>query len=141
MTHNKKNLLFLILPVILVLIYSLTGNSIGIRLDFGEEALTVSTSDLDWELPYDQIRQLSLRELPEPGTMDSGIDKRNLRCGDWRNALYGSYAQCLDPRIGQCLEITLSDGGVFLLNYENEESTQELYQMFTELLESKGLDA
>lgn len=137
MTQNKKNLLFLILPVILVLIYSLTGNSIGIHLDFGEDALTVSAADLDWELSYGQIESISLSPLPEPGTMVEGMEKRSLRCGTWINEIYGSYTQCIDPRIDQCLTITLSDGSIFLLNYENQESTQALHKMFTDLLESK----
>ena len=52
------------------------------------------------------------------------------------NDSWGQYNLCIDPRIETCIAIETSNG-FFVLNYENEESTQQLYIMFSELLASK----
>ena len=137
MSPKQKNLSFALLLVAVVLFYTFSGNSIGIQLDFGEDALTVSASDRDWLLPYDQIESLSLSYLPDVGTMTEGIDKRTLQCGTWENESFGSYTLCVDPRIDACIVITNESGSVFVVNYENEDSTKQLHKMFAELLQSK----
>ena len=138
MSPKQKNISFALLLLAVVLFYTFSGNSIGIQLDFGEDALTVSASDRDWLLPYDQIESISLSPLPDVGTMEWGINKRTLRCGTWINEIYGSYTLCVDPRIDSCIVITLENDGIFVLNYENSDSTEQLHKMFTDLLHSKG---
>lgn len=135
---NKKHFIFPLLLVAAVLIYSLSGNSIGIQLDFGEDTLTVSAMDQDWPIPYNSIASLELVTLPDLGTMTEGTEKRTLQCGTWQNETWGEYSLCVDPRIIQGLVITQNDGSVFLLNYESDESTAALWEMFTELLENRA---
>lgn len=139
MTPNqKRNSAVLLLLAAAVLIYSLMGNSIGIHLDFGEDALNVSASDLDWSIPYSQISHMEIRDLPDVGSMTEGIDRKGLQCGIWHNALWDTYTLCISPRISRCIVLTMSDSSTFVFNYESEESTGSLYQMFAELLHSKG---
>lgn len=138
---NRKNGLLLLILVVGVLIYSLSGNSIGIHPDFGEESLTVSASDLDWVIPYDQIAAIELTELNDTGMMSEGVNKKNLQCGTWTNDLWGEYTLCVNPKLSQCIVLTQKNGSIFVLNYESDESTAALCDMFTELLESKHIPA
>lgn len=141
MTPKQKNAAFAVLILAVVLFYVFSGGSVGISLDFGETGLTLSASDQDWYIPYDQIETLELTELPDSGTCLQGTEKRRLCCGTWENEAWGKYTLCVDPRIDACIVVTLKDGGRYVLNYENADSTRELHQMFTALLESKGLPA
>lgn len=134
---SKYGWLVLLIPV-LVLLYVIAGGSIGISLDFGEDSLSVGAGDRDWMIPYVQIASLELQSLPEPGMALDATQKRTLCCGDFENDNWGRYTLCADPRISSCLVITLQSGEIFVLNYENADSTAQLHQMFTELLQSKG---
>lgn len=138
MTPNKKNGLLLFILVAAVLVYSFSGNSIGIALDFGDTALTVSAASRDWTLDYDQIASIALSDLPDVGTPADGTDQRKLQCGVWENETWGTYTLCVSPKISRCIVLTMHNGDIFVLNYESADSTASLYEMFAGLLQSKG---
>lgn len=138
MNSKQKNLALVILILALVLFYVFSGGSVGISLDFGENELTISASNYDWIIPYNQIESLELTGLPDPGTVIDGSEKRNLCCGTWKNNTFGEYTLCADPRIEACIVIRMKSGDVYVINYENSDSTEQLHQMFTELLRSKS---
>lgn len=137
MTAKHKNLIFVALLLAIMLFYIFSGGSVGISLDFGEDALTLSASEYDWVIPYEQVQSLELTALPHTGRMIEGSDKRTLRCGTWENETWGEYVLCIDPRIDSCIVVTMNSGEVYVLNYENSDSTGQLHKMFTELLQSK----
>jgi len=138
MNSKQKNLALIILILALVLFYVFSGGSVGISLDFGENELTISASNYDWGIPYGEIESLELTDLPELGTVVDGSEKRNLCCGIWQNEVFGEYTLCADPRIEKCIVIRMVSGGIYVVNYENMESTVQLHQMFTDLLRSKS---
>lgn len=133
-----RNMFLTLLIPVLILLYIFFGGSVGISLDFGENELTISASDYDWVIPYDEIESLELTDLPELGTVINGINNRTLCCGTWENETFGEYTLCADPRIETCIVIRMKSGGVYVLNYENSDSTKQLHQMFTDLLRSKS---
>ena len=138
MNSKQKNLALIVLILVLVLFYVFSGGSVGISLNFGENELTLSASDFDWFIPYDEIESLELTDFPEPGTVIDGSEKRTLCCGTWENETFGEYTLCADPRIGNCIVIRRESGDVYVMNYENSDSTGQLHQMFTDLLRSKA---
>ena len=137
MNSKQKNLVLVVLILALVLFYVFSGGSVGISLDFGEDALILSAADYDWHIPYSQIESLELTEFSDPGTLTDGIEKRTLCCGNWKNEIWGEYTLCADPRIESCIVIRMKSGDVYVLNYENGDSTGQLHRMFTDLLRSK----
>lgn len=137
MNSKQKNLIFIVLILVMVLFYIFSGGSVGISLDFGEEALTLSASNYDWHILYDQIESLELTDLPELGTIADGIEKHTLCCGTWENDTLGKYTLCADPRIDSCIVIRMKSSDIYVLNYESSDSTGQLHQMFTDLLRSK----
>lgn len=138
MNSKQKNLALVVLILVLVLFYIFSGGSVGISLDFGESELTLSASDYDWRIPYNQIDSLALTDLPELGTVIDGSETRTLCCGIWKNETYGEYTLCADPGIGKCIVIRMKTGDIYVINYENSDSTAQLHQMFTDLLRSKS---
>ena len=138
MTPKQKNLTFILLILAVMLFYIFSGGSIGTSLDFGEESLSLSASDYDWVIPYAQIQSLESAELPDVGTRVDGIEKRTLCCGTWKNESWNEYILCINPKLDSCIIVTMNSGDVYVLNYENSDSTDQLYNMFTDLLHSKG---
>lgn len=138
MTTKQKNLTLIILILAMVLFYIFSGGSVGISPDFGEDSLILSASDYDWTIPYDQIESLELSDLPDTGTLLDGIEKRTLCCGSWSNERWNEYILCVNPNIDQCIIVTMKDGTIYVLNFENSDSTGQLHKMFTDLLHSKG---
>ncbi len=138
MVSKHKNLLIILLLLAMVLFYVFSGGSVGISLDFGEDSLSVSASDYDWTIPYDHIESLELAGLPDLGIQMEGIERNKLSCGTWKNDAWGEYTLCVNPKNHQCIVVVMDDGDIFVLNYENSDSTEQLHKMFTELLCSKG---
>lgn len=138
MTVKQKNTFFILIILAAVLLYVLSGGSVGISLDFGEDSLSIGASGYDWVLPYEQITSLELIPLSDKGALIEGTEKSRLCCGIWRNEVWGEYTLCIEPKVEQCIVVTLQDGDKFVLNYESGEATGQLHQMFTELLQSKG---
>ena len=134
--QKARNTFLTLLIPILILLYIFFGGSVGISLDFGEDALAISAEQQDWSIPYDQIISLELAEVKEFDARLEGNEKRALYYGSYENDSWGQYTLCVDPRINSCIIIETTNG-FFVLNYENEESTQQLYIMFTQLLASK----
>lgn len=139
MSAKQKNVFFILIVLAMILVYTLSGGSVGIWLDFGEDSLAIAASNYDWIVPYDQIDSMELTLLSDPGTLMEGIEKRTLCCGTWQNDVWGEYTLCVNPKIEQCIVLTMQSGQILAINYENSESTQSLYKMFTDLLNSKGL--
>lgn len=131
----RNRLLTLLIPA-LILLYVFFGGSVGISLDFGAEDLTVSAEKQDWNIPYEQIISLKLAEAEEFGILLEGSENRTLHYGTYENEVWGQYHLCIDPRIESCIVIE-TNSGFFVLNYENEASTRQLYIMFSDLLSSK----
>lgn len=80
-------------------------------MDFGEDALTLSASDYDWTIPYEQIKSLNLTTPPNTGRLIEGSEKRSLCCGIWENETWGEYILCINPKISQCIVVTMNNGG------------------------------
>lgn len=134
--QNARNTFLTLLIPLLVLLYVFFGGSVGISLDFGADALSISAGNQDWRISYDRIISLELTEAKDFGTLLNGAETRTLHYGSYENDSWGRYNLCIDPRIGSCVIIE-TNNGFFVLNYENEASTQQLYIMFSDLLASK----
>ena len=134
--QKARNTFLTLLIPILILLYIFFGGSVGISLDFGEDALAISAEKQDWSIPYEQIISLELVNAEDFGILLNGTEKRMLHYGTYENDPWGQYTLCIDPRIETCIVIETTSG-FFVLNYENEESTKQLYIMFSELLANK----
>ena len=138
MESKQKNLIFIVLILVAVLFYTLSGGSVGVSLDFQEDALILSGADLDWNIPYAEIQSLELIQLSDMGNVVDGIEKRTLHCGLWKNEQWNEYTLCINPKLDRGIVLGMADGEIIVFNYESNQSTEELLTMFTNLLHSKG---
>lgn len=74
MNKNKKYAIWIpVLLALLVLGYVVSGKSLGSKLDFGEDALIVSIGSFSYELPYEDIAELTLEQAWTPSqSLDGG---------------------------------------------------------------------
>lgn len=138
MTEKRRNTLLILAVMLLVLAYTFSGRSIGISLDFGDNTLTVKVKDYTAAIDYHDIGSLQLVAYPEPGTATDGTASGQLRYGTFQNEIWGTYRQCTTSKAENCILITMHDGSIFVLNYQDSETTSALYEMFSELLASKN---
>jgi hypothetical protein len=137
---ERRNLIFIVILLVGFTIYSAFGNSGGLSLSFGEDALTVTGPKDAPEavvVAYEDIQQLSLVEDLPLGERVDGLESKSCQFGTWQNASYGSYTLCALPSVTTYLVIETEEG-VVVCNYESAEATQSLYTAFQELLEKQG---
>lgn len=108
-----RNMFLTLLIPVLILLYIFFGGSVGISLDFGEDALAISAEKQDWSIPYEQIISLELTDAEDFGTLLNGTEKRTLHYGTYENDPWGQYNLCIDPRIETCIAIETSNGFLF----------------------------
>lgn len=130
----KNNLLVLLILAAFLLLTTIFGGT-GINVDFGEDALTVSgPRKFSFTVDYDQIAALELVELPDPGTVLSGGENRSYFWGSREHEVWGPYTLCAAKKIDTAIRLTTRDGEYLVFNYQDEDTTASILQMFRELL-------
>lgn len=134
----KSTLWFITILVVFILVVWYRGGN-NIYLDFGDSALTVTApSNYTHTVSYDDVSTLELVELSDAGTAISGDENRKYRWGVWENDTWGQYTLCTAKEIDNAILVTTTRDELFVLNYENNETTVELLEMFTDLLENRN---
>lgn len=138
---RRKQMIFwpLFVAVLFTIMMVITGGN-GVDLDFGDDSLTIiGPEKYAFTIAYDNIAELALVTLGDPGSPTSeGQENRNFRWGEWANNDWQTYTICASKNMTQYILITTSDGKHITFNYQNSETTAEVYRMFTELLASKN---
>lgn len=136
----KKERISAIVIFVAVMVCAASFFGVGARLkyDFGEDAVVVACKDYQVTIAYENVSNLTLIEVQDYGTPSDGGSDRSYRWGRWENVNWGSYIQCTTKNTNQCILLETKDGAKYLLNYEGDRSTAELYELFCGLLGSKG---
>lgn len=136
MTHRGRNLAIII--VVLVIFYFVTPFRTGdsVSLNVKEGVLTVAgAEDFSFALDISQIIRMELTALTEAGlATEDGGETRFLYWGVWENDLWGQYTLCASKQFNTIILITVADGQYFAFNYENNSTTEEMYQALLEYL-------
>lgn len=107
-------------------------------LSWDETALTLSISQqLCCTVPYGQITQVALLNRPDFGECLSGEDTPRLRSGTWQSDELGRYAVYAYREVPVVICISTADG-CYLFNLDQEETTEEFYSAFLEMLDDGG---
>lgn len=126
-------LLLLFLAAFTALSLALGGS--GITLDFDTDGLTVSgPKKFSFAVEYGRIAGLEQVELTDPGTLISGGENRSYTWGTWENDAWGQYTLCAAKKADAAIRITTRDGASLVFNYQDNDTTASIFQMFTELL-------
>ena len=130
---SKKDLIFISLIFVAVIIFSLFSGD-AVNVNFGSDAMTVSSSGFDFTMAYADVASVELSTLPELGTMDKGTDTASVKNGNWNNAVWGDYHLCVIPTNESCIVVTLTDGRTVVFNYKEAENTADVFSVFQEKL-------
>ena len=135
MSTKAKNTIFLILVLVVFTVGAWTMGGTGVTPDFGADALTVSgPKKFSFTVDYDQVADLELVELTDPGTLLSGGENRSYFWGSWENEAWGAYTLCASQKIDTAIRLTTRDGESLVFNYQDDDTTKSMLQMFTDLL-------
>lgn len=141
--NSKMNLLICLIIIIGVSVYyGFSGNS-SVKLDIGEEMMTVSDSsdgiDFSITVNYDEITDIYLMDSAGLGLgeMITGYDGKKLQFGEWSSSSFGDVSVYAVPSVEKYMVIT-TDDTVFAMNLESEETTESLYNAMCEMLTDAG---
>lgn len=138
MNKNKKYAIWIpVLLALLVLGYVVSGKSLGSKLDFGEDALIVSIGSFSYELPYENIAELTLEQAWAPGQALDGETQGTLFYGTWNTDSFGPCTLCATRKADSIILVRRTDGGLFAFNEQDTVTTNTMYNMFRQLLEHR----
>lgn len=135
MSTRAKNTIFLLLVLVVFTVGSWAMGGTGVTPDFGADALTVSgPKKFSFTVDYDQVADLELVELTDPGTLLSGGENRSYFWGSWENEAWGAYTLCASKKADTAIRLTTREGESLVFNYQDDDTTKSMLQMFTDLL-------
>lgn len=135
MSLKAKNTIVLVLVLAVFLVLTSIFGGTGMNVDFGDDSLTVTgPQKYSFTVDYDQIAKMELVELTDAGTMLSGGENRSYYWGTWENGAWGSYTLCAAKKPDTALCLTTTGGEHLVFNYQDDDTTASILQMFQELL-------
>lgn len=134
----KSNILLVLVIVAVFTVFSLINGGTGIRLDFGDDTLTVKGPNrFSCSVSYDSIAALELVELVDPGAAVSGSENSGFRWGEWSSGAWGPYTLCAGKQADTAICVTTDEGQRLVFNYQNDETTARVFEMFSQLLAAR----
>jgi hypothetical protein len=136
--NTIKNIYILILIILAVAtVFAIVYSGDNTILDVGESSLTINGAEsTSYTIDYEDIQSVELVYSPDYGTSIDGGKKQMYAYGIWNNESWGEYSLYVNTNIDVCIVIT-EINGVFIFNYINEQTTEDLYNSLLEYLEGK----
>ena len=141
MKKTIRNCLVLLLFLVIATILMQKLGWTGVVPNFDEDALTVTgPQKFSFTVDYDQIAALELVELDGYGDLISGGESRTYAWGVRENGAWGRYTLCVAQKTAETVLITTREGERFAFNYQDSQTTQDICEMFEELLDHRAED-
>ncbi len=139
MSVRLKNFLILCAVLAAFTLLTMLRGDFSVTPRFEETGLTViGPKRFSYTVPYDQIASVELVTLDDAGTMLSGGESRSFYWGSWENEAWGRYTLCASRKFDTAILVTARDGGRLVFNYEGEDTTVSMLQMFSDMLGSRA---
>lgn len=137
MSDGKKKILSALLVIAAAVLVIVLGGDFSIMLQFDEEYFTVDGPEgYVFRIPLGEIEDASLAEEFDRGQCAEGGEKRRYSYGIWENA-NGRYQLCVLDKVNRFISLRQTDGTVTVLNFESDESTENLFQLINDVLLSR----
>lgn len=127
---SKKDMIFVAVLFLVVIIFSLFGSGDAVEVNFGNESMSIAASGFNFTIAYKDVEKIELSTLPDLGTMDKGSDTASMKTGNWNNAIWGDYHLCVIPTNESCIVVSLTDGRTVVFNYKEAENTADVFEIF-----------
>ena len=142
MSQRTKNIAFTVLVLACVTVAFLFRGDYAVTLGFADDVLTVDgPQGMLFTADFSDISSVKLMgEDFDKGQKLSGEEKYGYVFGEYENDGLGRYELCTQKRVERYIAVTTRDERTIIFNCENDETMENLYAAFIELLESKGLE-
>ena len=119
-----RDLAFTVLLFALILTVAFCRAEDMIQVNFGEDALDVSTSRYSMNIPYEMIESVEIGTLDKDDKIIEGKGDIALRTGHCTNKDWGEYYGVIDLQTSKCVLIYLNDGRLFVFSHQSDEKVQ-----------------
>ena len=119
-----RDLAFTVLLFTLILTVAFCRAEDMIQVNFGEDALDVSTSRYSMNIPYEMIESVEVGILDKDDKIIEGKGDIALRTGHCTNKDWGEYYGVIDLQTSKCVLIYLNDGRLFVFSHQSDEKVQ-----------------
>ncbi len=132
---GKINLAILIVLLVLVTVYYFISEpAVTFSLADDYQSFTLSNSEGNSTFYFSDLTSLQLSDSPDYGESEDGETSNDNQIGIWQSDTYGTYFSYISTKISNCIIVTDSEKTA-VFNYENDESTDSLYQNLIQLWE------
>lgn len=129
-----RDLAFTVLLFTLILTVAFCRAEDMIQVNFGEDALDVTTNRYSMNVPYEMIESVEVGVLDKDDEIIEGKGDIALRTGHCTNKDWGEYYCVLDLQTSKCILIHLNDGRIFAFSHKSDEKVQEDFNTFQRYL-------
>ena len=140
-----RNVIFIVLLLAAVTIYSVLNRATPVTYDFGEDRFTLTgdkNAPYSVTVRYEDVRSIEHVTDLDLGTPVDGGDTGTCQYGIWQNDTYGQYRLYAWSKVTEYI-VLHTEEGILVCNYEDAGATGGLYDGMVELLAQKqsGEDA
>ncbi len=125
---SKRDFFFILIIFISVGILSFFESADKVKVEFGDDAVTIAAPRYSMNIPYDMVVSVELMDMPDQGEVIQGNDDMTVRTGNWVNDTWGEYFVCADLDATKCIVAYLDDGQIFVFSRKDNEETTTLYE-------------
>lgn len=137
MSEGKKKILSGLAVILVVVLVLLFRGDYGIVLSFDNDIFTVDgPQGYVFSVPLEDIESVSVMDSFDRGICTEGGTKHGYSFGIWENGS-GEYQLCVMDKVERFISIRQTDGGITVLNFESDESTENLYQLINDVLKNR----
>ena len=137
---NRRNLIFILLLLLVVGIFSFTqGGQQGASFELeGDLFVLHGPEEFTATVDLKQLRSIETRDKFSPGTCLDGKEDYGYSYGTWENEEFGQYQLCKLTKVSTCVVMTDEAGNVTVFNFESTQMTEEFGRSFEEFLRENG---
>ena len=133
----KKELIFISLILVVLIIMILSDTEVKILVNYDEEMLQITSPRLNVDIEHPHVLSVEMIGMPASfGTKVGDSYEHEAYCaGTWENPDWGRYTLCVIPGNKLCILVKM-DSATVVFSCTTDEKTQTLYESYCAYLSS-----
>lgn len=139
--NRKRNAVVIAIIFIGFTLYQIyTHDDSNVRLYFDEKQFTIRYQQENIQVPYSAVKQVTLEELPDTGTLIEGDKTKAYQFGVWENDVWGRYVLCIYRSSNKCMVIE-TENMRYVVNGDSDLASETMYGQFLDLLGKESISS
>ena len=135
--RKYTNLLILLTIMLAVSVFSFVRSENAVSFQWTEAQVTITDpAGGSFTIRYDAVTEARLAEDADFGVCLDGGKKAGFHYGQWKSPLWGTYTRCTSELADNCIVLKTA-AEVFVLSYESDQTTADLYESILSLLKAQ----